>query len=66
MAQLDKGSAAAPPKPAAFGIAASKPIAQAASARLEKGQRINFEVLKKTWSVSQLVSKEVIAFIFVF
>uniref|UniRef100_F1KPT5 Serine/threonine-protein kinase TOR n=1 Tax=Ascaris suum TaxID=6253 RepID=F1KPT5_ASCSU len=58
MAQLDKGSAAAPPKPAAFGIAASKPIAQAASARLEKGQRINFEVLKKTWSVSQLVSKE--------
>ncbi|VDM48963.1 unnamed protein product [Toxocara canis] len=60
MAQLDKGSAAAPPKPAAFGIAVSRPTIQAAFARLEKGQRINFDVLKKTWSVSQLVSKEAI------
>ncbi|VDK69521.1 unnamed protein product [Anisakis simplex] len=58
MSKLDEGSAASPEKPAAFGISATKATNQSTLSRLEKGQRINVDVLKKTWTVVQLVSKE--------
>lgn len=60
-AQLDEGSAAAPPQPAAFGVSAMKSVGQkrqAVPARVEKSQRINIDVLSRTWRVQQLVSKE--------
>uniref|UniRef100_A0A915Q5B5 Serine/threonine-protein kinase TOR n=1 Tax=Setaria digitata TaxID=48799 RepID=A0A915Q5B5_9BILA len=56
--QLDEGSAAFPSHPLTVKISPNQVKQFVTSARHEKGQRINFDVLKRTWTTTQLVSKE--------
>lgn len=56
---LDEGSAASPAHPPAVKISSNQVKQFIASVRHEKAQRINFDVLKRTWTTAQLVSKEV-------
>ncbi|VDK68536.1 unnamed protein product [Litomosoides sigmodontis] len=55
---LDEGSAASPSHSPAVKVSPSQGKQLITSARHEKGQRINFDVLKRTWTTAQLVSKE--------
>ncbi|VDO23946.1 unnamed protein product [Brugia timori] len=61
--QLDEGSAASPSHFPSVRVSSSQVKQFSTSARHEKGQRINFDVLKRTWTTAQLVSKEVHFFI---
>ncbi|VIO96237.1 Uncharacterized protein BM_BM1727 [Brugia malayi] len=56
--QLDEGSAASPSHFPSVRVSSSQVKQFSTSARHEKGQRINFDVLKRTWTTAQLVSKE--------
>ncbi|KAM3720293.1 Target of rapamycin [Dirofilaria immitis] len=56
--QLDEGSAASLSYSPAVKTSSGQVKQFITSVRHEKGQRINFDVLKKTWVTTQLVSKE--------
>ncbi|EFO21688.2 phosphatidylinositol 3 [Loa loa] len=56
--QLDEGSAAPPSHSPTVKISSTQVKQLITSSRHEKGQRINFDVLKRTWTTAQLVSKE--------
>lgn len=57
--QLDEGSVASPSHSPVVKVSSNQVKQFITSARHEKGQRINFDVLKRTWTTAQLVSKEV-------
>lgn len=57
IAQLDEGTAAPLPEPTDSSTSQTTSTAQAAN--IDKRQRINVDVLKRTWDAGELASKEV-------